>query len=75
MESTKEFWVECNVCKQQLKNWTGSTPCCGSLAYIIDENGGKTQKVSLYVAMGSEQLKATTIDFGSRQAYLDSKKD
>lgn len=29
------FWVECNVCKTQYKNWVGSTPCCGSVAYII----------------------------------------
>lgn len=32
----KDFTVECNVCKQHYVNWTGSTPCCGSLAFIVD---------------------------------------
>ena len=34
-----DFYVKCNVCKQVLKNWVGSTPCCGSIAYECDENG------------------------------------
>lgn len=34
-----DFWVECNVCKQHLKNWVGSTPCCGYIAYIVEEQG------------------------------------
>lgn len=46
--SEEDFWVECNVCKTQLKNHVGSTPCCGSIAYIV-ENGKKTNKVALYV--------------------------
>jgi hypothetical protein len=41
-----DFWVECNVCKQQLKNWTGSTPCCGSIAWVI-EDGNVTNKTNL----------------------------
>ncbi len=32
----KDFWVECAVCKTQYKNWVGSTPCCGSLAFVIE---------------------------------------
>ena len=43
----EDFWVECNVCKNQLKNWAGSTPCCGSIAYII-KDGKKTNKVAMY---------------------------
>jgi hypothetical protein len=36
-ESQKiDYWVECNVCKSQLKNWAGSTPCCGSIAYVVE---------------------------------------
>ena len=47
-KSNKEdFWVECNVCKVQLKNWVGSTPCCGSIAYII-EKGKKTKTAVFY---------------------------
>lgn len=34
---SKDFWVECNICKAHLKNWSGSTPCCGSIAYIIEQ--------------------------------------
>jgi hypothetical protein len=33
-----DFWVECNVCKQRLKNWVGSTPCCGSIAWVVENN-------------------------------------
>lgn len=44
----KEFWVECNVCKHRLKNWVGSTPCCGSIAWVI-EDGKVTDKVKLYI--------------------------
>ena len=48
-----DFWVECAVCKQRLQNWTGSTPCCGSIAYII-ENGETTKKLSLFASVGGE---------------------
>jgi predicted ATP-dependent serine protease len=58
MENKQEdFTVECNVCKQQLDNWVGSTPCCGSIAYLIDE---KTKKVSdkllLHSALGVVEI-------------------
>lgn len=50
MDLNKEdYWVECNVCKQRYHNWAGSTPCCGSIAYIIDEDGNPTQSVMFYV--------------------------
>jgi hypothetical protein len=42
--STPDFYVKCNVCKQVLKNWVGSTPCCGSIAYECDENGENESK-------------------------------
>ena len=32
----KDFWVECGVCGTQYLNWSGSTPCCGSLTFIVD---------------------------------------
>jgi len=31
-----DWMVECNVCGRRYINWTGSTPCCGSLAFIVD---------------------------------------
>jgi len=33
----QDFWVECNVCKSRLKNWAGSTSCCGSIAYVVKD--------------------------------------
>lgn len=58
-----DFWVECNVCKTQLKNWTGSTPCCGSIAWLV-EDGKPTKKLSLFASVGGEPIKTTTVDVG-----------
>jgi len=33
----RDYWVECLVCGTQYKNWSGSTPCCGSLAIIVED--------------------------------------
>ena len=33
----EDFIVECNVCKTQYKNHAGSTPCCGSIAYLVED--------------------------------------
>lgn len=38
------FLVECSICKQILKNWVGSTPCCGAVAYLIKDK--KTNKIA-----------------------------
>ena len=35
-EKTKDFIVECNVCRTQYKNHVGSTPCCGSIAFDVE---------------------------------------
>lgn len=59
--SGSDFWVECNVCKQRLKNWTGSTPCCGSIAYMV-EDGKATTKINLFASKGGEPIKPTVID-------------
>lgn len=58
-----DFFVECNVCKHRLKNWTGSTPCCGSIAYMV-EGGKATTKVNLFTSIDGELIKPATIDFG-----------
>lgn len=39
--------VECSVCKQHLVNHIGSTPCCGALAYLV-EDGKVTNDVALF---------------------------
>ena len=49
----KDFIVECNVCKQRYINWTGSTPCCGSIAYIVEDDK-TTGKISLFASDGAE---------------------
>ena len=63
--SGSDFWVECNVCKQRLKNWTGSTPCCGSIAYVV-EDGKATTKINLFASIGGEPIKPMEIDLGKK---------
>lgn len=63
-EIAEALWVECSVCKQHLKNWTGSTPCCGAIGYVV-ENGETTSKVSLFASFGDSEIKPTVIDLGT----------
>lgn len=35
----------CNVCGQRYYNWVGSTPCCGSFAYILNEKDFRKEKI------------------------------
>jgi hypothetical protein len=51
MTMEKDFWIECPVCRAQYKNWVGSTPCCGALAYIVNEQGDPTSWVSIYASL------------------------
>lgn len=62
----EDFYVKCNCCGQVYKNWLGSTPCCGSIAYGCDENGGNTtDEVKLFgfrqyiKEIGNENKKAS----------------
>lgn len=65
MKKSSDFWVECNVCKTRLKNWTGSTPCCGSIAYMV-EDGKATTKINLFTSSCGEPIKPTVIDLGKK---------
>ena len=47
MKEKKDFWVECNVCKHRLKNWVGSTPCCGSIAWVVEINKRKMKTMTI----------------------------
>ena len=58
--SENDFWVECNVCKTQLKNWIGSTPCCGSIAFMV-EDGKVTEKLSLFASLNGSKIKPIVI--------------
>lgn len=60
LNENKEFWAECNVCGTQHKNWVGSTPCCGSIAFIVGEDGKKTEDVPLYAVVNGRPM-ATTL--------------
>lgn len=58
MEGNKimdDFKVQCNVCGQIYENWSGSTPCCGSIAFMIDENGNKTDRMVFNVIVNSDK--------------------
>jgi hypothetical protein len=43
-ENEEKFYVKCNVCGHVLEDWIGSTPCCGSIAYTCDADGGNESK-------------------------------
>ncbi len=57
-----DFWVECNVCKTQLKNHIGSTPCCGSIAFLV-EDGKATKKMALFTSVNDGPIEPTIINF------------
>jgi hypothetical protein len=56
----EEFLVECAGCKQQLKNWVGSTPCCGALAYVL-EDGKRTNIVKLFASINDGPIKSESV--------------
>jgi len=62
MKNTKGFWVECNVCKTQLKNHVGSTPCCGSIGWLV-ENNKPTMKISIFGSLNGGNIEARFINF------------
>lgn len=51
------FWVECNVCKQHIKNWTGSTPCCGSIAHRVNADGTLSNTINVYASINGGAIK------------------
>lgn len=57
----KDYWAECVVCGQRYKNWAGSTPCCGSLAFVLTEIHFRKQKIN--------KLKNIISDVNKRRIY------
>jgi hypothetical protein len=57
----KEFKVECNVCGTRYYNWVGSTPCCGSIAYLVDDDDNKTNDICLFASIGNDEINPTII--------------
>ena len=70
--NSADYWVESNVCKSQFKNWVGSTPCCGSVAYLV-EDGKVTEKMSLLASVNAGEVKPAVIDFKNREITFDTK--
>jgi hypothetical protein len=56
------FTVECDTCGKHYLNWSGSTPCCGSITFIVDENGKATKSISLFGSLNGSEIKPVTID-------------
>lgn len=60
----KNYIVECATCGRKIENWVGSTPCCGSISYLVDECGNTTKKVPLFMKDEDlESIKMAFIDF------------
>lgn len=72
MESKQEqteandFTVKCNACGLTYENWTGSTPCCGSIAFLV-EDGQVTKKISLFASLSGEPIAPVTVNLRSKQ--------
>jgi hypothetical protein len=49
----EDFTVECNVCGQRYLNHVGSTECCGSIAYVVEDDK-KTKDFILYKLKDNE---------------------
>jgi hypothetical protein len=52
----KDFKVECGVCRQWLYNHVGSTPCCGSIAYLVNDDDTVLKEVLLFSNKGIAKL-------------------
>jgi len=58
----KDFEVECNVCGHRLQNWVGSTPCCGSIAYRVNDDNTVSKDFVLFAQIpGKKEIKPTLI--------------
>ena len=62
----KNFWVACRVCGSQYKNWVGSTPCCGSLASLVDDNGNATDNVVLFGSLNGSEIQSLKLNIPAK---------
>lgn len=63
-----EFTVQCDVCKQYLDNWVGSTPCCGSIAFRVNDDGSVSKEVLLFSNHG-----VATLNFGEKDGKYNTR--
>lgn len=55
------FTVQCACCKMQYENWIGSTPCCGSIAYLLDEKGETTNVIKMFTSINNGPIQVTDV--------------
>jgi len=48
--NNETFLSKCAVCGQIYDNWVSSTPCCGSLAYVLTEKDFRKDKLNKIIS-------------------------
>ena len=66
MNNNEEFTVECNVCGHRYLNWSGSTPCCGSIAFIVNENGEVGDVTSVFAKIDGGPVEPVKLTFKNK---------
>lgn len=61
-EAPKDFWVQCGVCNGLIKNHVGSTPCCGSIAYVVNDEGITTKELKLFGSVLGGEMEVLTLN-------------
>jgi len=64
MSNSRDYWVECNVCGQRYKNWAGSTPCCGSLAFEVGVDGKKGDNAIIFASIDGGKIEEVKLNMG-----------
>jgi len=59
---TETIITQCSCCKQQYENWPGSTPCCGALAFVVEDDK-VTSKTFLFTSINNGPIKPEVIEF------------
>lgn len=60
-----DFWAKCAVCGTIYINWSGSTACCGSIAHLVDEDGHKTDSITIYAKLDNPESNQAPTDAGA----------
>lgn len=62
MEKTEyNFEVECAICHQRYVNHSGSTPCCGSIAYLVKDDGTAGKDIIITASVNGGPFKPLII--------------
>jgi predicted ATP-dependent serine protease len=66
MAKKNDFWAKCRVCGTQHLNWIGSTPCCGSLADMVDDDGVPMGTVALFGSVNGSAIKPLRVSIPAK---------